>query len=110
MSIARGILLSEHQGPDNATHASETDERRTAECTFPVSSNVVSLIGHARGDVGVGSGADEEDAEVADADVVGPADERETGDCDDGVDDDYGTAGLVLVAKITGGVPALSSV
>lgn len=69
-----------------------------------MSADVVSLVGHGGGDICVCAHADEEDAEVADAHVLDPADEREADDGEAGVEGDDGTAEVVLVAEPAGEV------
>ena len=66
--------------------------------------DVVRLIRHRGRDVRVGAHADQEHTEVADADVLDPADEWEADDGEAGVEEDDGPAKMVLVSEPAGEV------
>lgn len=74
-----------------------------------MSTDVVGLISHTRWDIRICAHADEEDSEVADADGIDPADEWETGDGDNGVDDDDWASSVVLIAEVASEVPDIVS-
>src|SRR5688572_33400767 len=57
-----GVLGAEDKTARNTTDTTESNKSGTAERTLPLSANVVGLEGHDSGDVGVGTGCDEEDA------------------------------------------------
>lgn len=72
-SIIRRILRPEYKRARDATDAPKAHQRSGAESTFPLAPDVVGLVGHCGGDLGVGCAGDEEDAEVAHAVAFGEA-------------------------------------
>lgn len=92
------VLLAEHETTRDAAHAAETHEGGAAEGALPLTTDVVGLERHGRGDVAVGAGSDEEDAKVADVGVGRPAHDGEADEAENHVEDDDGTADVVLVA------------
>ena len=68
--IERSVLAAEDKTSSDTTDASEADKCGGAEGALPLSADVVGLVRHGGGDVGVCSGGGEEDTEVPDA-VVG---------------------------------------
>ena len=76
--VRRLVLLTEDGAADDTADATEADERGRAESTLPLSSDVVRLPGENAGDVGVGGGGGNEDAEVASADILHVSEESDT--------------------------------
>lgn len=72
------VLLAEYRAADDAADTTGADEGGRAQGALPLAADIVGLPGQDAGDVGVAGGGREEDAEVADTDVVGEAEEWET--------------------------------
>jgi len=96
-------ILPENQAPCNTTHAAEADEGSAREGTLPLAADVIGLVRHDSGDVGVGAGRDEEDAKVADGRVLVPADDGQADEAKEVVEDDDGPADAIAVAEPAGG-------
>ena len=71
--VVGGVLRPEHQRAGDAADAAEADEGGGAEGAFPLAADVVGLVGHGGGDLGVDGAGEEEDAEVADCAAFGEA-------------------------------------
>ena len=91
-------MTAEDQGSGNTSDAAETDEAGGAEGSFPLTTDVVGLVGHDGRDVCVDPGCDEEDTEVAHRVLLGETHERETDEGQDTVEDDDGASDVVFVA------------
>lgn len=102
--ISRRILGPERQTADDAADATESHERRTGERSGPLAADIVGLVGHDGGDVGVGACRGEEDAKVADGVARGEAQEGQADQTQNGVDNDEDASHAVLVADPGGGV------
>ena len=102
-NIPRRILGPIDRPPTNPTHASKPHKQRTRQRTLPLSANIIRLIRQGNGDIGVATGGDEEDAEVADAAGVGEGHDGEADETDEGVGDEDGAADVVSVAEVGGG-------
>lgn len=101
--ISQHILGLERQTADDAANATESYERRARERLGPLAADIVGLVRHDGGDVGVGAGRGEEDAKVADGAVGMEAQDREANQTQNGVDDDEDALHAVLVADPGGG-------
>lgn len=82
------ILGAEDSATDYATNTTSTDEGSRAESALPLATDVVGLPCEDSGDVRVGCSSCEEDTGVADSDVAGETDHRETDKCHDTVGND----------------------
>lgn len=91
------ILLPEDSAAHDATDAAGADQGRRSKSALPLAADVVGLVGEDARHVGVGGRRGEEDAEVTDSDVCAEAEQSQTDDAEEGVEDDEGTAEVVLV-------------
>lgn len=98
----RLVLLPEDQAAGNAPDAAEADEGGGAEGALPLAADVVGLEAHHGGDVRVGAGGDEENAEVAHRGGGVPAHDGQADEGEHHVHDDAGPAEVVLVAEPAG--------
>ena len=80
----RAILLSKHSRASYPTQPAESNQRRRREGSLPLATDVVSLVGHDRGNTAVRSGTDKEDAKVAYARWRGPSQYRKTNETEAG--------------------------
>lgn len=92
------VLLAEHQTSRNTAKTTKADESSAAEGSLPLAADVVGLEGHDSWDVAVGTGGDEEDAEVADVGISSPAHDGESDEAEEHVEEDHGTSDVILVA------------
>lgn len=76
--VGRLVLLAEHGAADDSTDTAEADEGGGAQGALPLAADVVCLPGQDAGDISVAGGGGQEDAKVADADVLDVAEETET--------------------------------
>jgi hypothetical protein len=97
-------LLPEDETTSNTTNTTHTNERRGAESAFPLSTDVVRLVGHGGGDVAVCASRGEEDAKVAHGGVLVEAHERQADEAQQHVEQNDGAAHVVLVTEVAGGV------
>ena len=97
------VLLSEHQTARNTTNTTESNQRSAAERTLPLTTEIIGLEGHGSGNVRVGASSDEENTKVAHGRARGPTHDRQTNQAQDHVEDDDGTANVVLVAYVASG-------
>lgn len=88
--------LPEYQASSNAADATKSNKSRTAERTLPLASDVVALVRHALGNVGVCACASEEDTKVSNAEAVDPAHHGEPDDAKDCIEDEEGSPDMVL--------------
>lgn len=100
-SIPRAILGSEHSASNNSSKTSKAYKCGGAESALPLTADVVSLVGHADGDIGIRSCRGEEDTEIADLGGMVEADEGEADDGEHSVEDECWAAHLVFVAPPT---------
>jgi hypothetical protein len=82
------VHLPEHRGSDNTSNTTESNKRGRAKRALPLPTDVVGLIRHDSGDVGIGTDSGKEDAEVARAVVGAEPKDREADEAEAGVDDD----------------------
>lgn len=97
-NIFWAILRPEDQTSRNAANASKTNQGSAAEGTFPLSTDIVGLIGHASRDVCIGTSHDKEDAKVSNSVVAVEAHYRETNKGHDRVEDQDWRPSVILVA------------
>lgn len=97
-TIVRRIDFAEDERTDDATDTARADEGRGDQSAFPLASDIVRLVGHDAGDVGVAGGGGEKDAKVSDGVTLGESEERKTDEAEDGVEDDERTTDAVFVA------------
>jgi hypothetical protein len=93
--------IPEDQSSSNTSNTTHTNQRRRAECTLPLSTDVVGLVRHDRGHVAIRSRSCEEDSEVPDARALVETHDRNTNDTQDHVEDDDGPSNVVLVTGPT---------
>lgn len=85
--VSRGILRPEDRPSADPTNAPKGYKHGAAQCAFPLAADVVGLVCQRGGDVGVRTGGDEEDAEVASAAGGGESHDGEADEGDEGVGD-----------------------
>lgn len=91
------VLLAEHQTTRNTAKTTKADKSGAAESSLPLAADVVGLEGHDSWDVAVGTGGDEEDAEVADVGIRSPAHDGESDEAEKHVEEDHGASDVILV-------------
>ena len=96
---SRSVLGAEDETASDTANTTEANERGAAESTLPLTADIVCLEGHDGGDVCVGAGSDEENAEVANGSILGPAHDGETDEAGDHIEEDDGTTNMVLVTQ-----------
>ena len=72
------VLRAENSGTDNAANTDSTDQSSRAESSLPLATDVVRLPCENTRHVGVAGDGCEEDAEIADAVVLGEPEKRKT--------------------------------
>ena len=97
-NIFRCVLATEDKAASNAANTTQTSESSRAESSLPLSTDVVCLVGHGGRDISVDACSADEDAEVLDAGIGGEAHDWQTDEGNEGVEDEDGGAGSVLVA------------
>ncbi|KAB8343155.1 hypothetical protein FH972_022745 [Carpinus fangiana] len=104
--ISGTILLAEHGATDYAADAAEADHSGAAEGALPVAADVVGLVSHNDGDVGVAAGSREKDAKVAHRGCVCKTHDGQTNDAQHAVPyyDRSANATLALSETETHGV------
>lgn len=98
--VSRGILRPKDCTSTDPTNAPESHKHRTAQCALPLAADVVGLVCQRRGDVGIRTGGDEEDAEIASAAGGGESHDGEADEGDEGVGDEDGATDVEFVADI----------
>ena len=71
------VLVSKDGAANDSTDATSADKSSGAESTLPLSTDVIRLVCENAGDIGVAGNHGKEDAEIADAVILGEAEERE---------------------------------
>ena len=100
--ITRRILAPKNQTPRNAANATKPHQTRRAKRPLPLAPDIVGLVRHGGGNVGIRARGDEEDAEIAGAGVGGEAHDGQADEGDEGVEHDDGAAHVVLVGQVGG--------
>lgn len=81
------------------TNSTKSDKTGTAECTLPLSSNIVRLEGHDHDNIRLHGCAEEKHAKISHSARRRPAHEGESDDGHDGIEQDLRPANAVLVAE-----------
>jgi hypothetical protein len=97
--IVGGILGPEDETASDTTDTAEASQGRGAESTLPLAADVVGLVCHEGGDVGVGTSNAEEHAEVSNRRVGVEAHNGEADHANKAVDVDDGGPHLVAVTE-----------
>lgn len=92
------IDLPEHRGTNDTSDTAESNKRSRAQRTLPLPTDVVGLVSHDSGDVGVRAYSREEDTKVSRAVVGAEAEDGKANEAEAGVDDD----GAAAVAELIG--------
>ena len=93
------IDLPEHGGADDTSNTTESNEGSRAQSALPLPADVVGLVGHDSGDIGICADSRKEDAKVAGAVVGAEAEDGEAGEAQAGVDDDGAAAVAEFIGK-----------
>lgn len=97
--IPRRVLRTEHQTTGNTAQTTKSDQSRTRERSRPLSTDVIRLVCHARGDIRIGSCYREEHARVPGGVALGETHHGQADDAEQGVEDEDRCADTELVAE-----------
>lgn len=97
--VFRGVLLPEHQRAHDASHADTHDQHRHRRQLLAVGPDVVGRVRHGCRRVGLGAHAREANAEVAQAERLGEAEQRDPHDAEERVEHDVGAAQALPVGR-----------
>ncbi len=98
MRYIRGIKLPKDETSSDAADSAETDHGGAAESALPLAADVVGLVGHHGGHIGIGSCGHEEHTEVPHGRGGVPAHDGQADDAEQGVEGDDGSANVVFVS------------
>ena len=98
------VLRAEDETASDASDTAKTCQRRAAESSFPLSTNVVGLVGHRSRDIRIGARSGEENTEISDGTVLREAQNWEANQSDGAVEDNHGCSHPILVAEPGGAV------
>ena len=91
---------SEHQGANDTANASRSHDGCRAECTLPLTQDVVGLVGQGEGDVGEGRADNEEGTKVPDAARFGESEDTDAENFEAAVEEEEWSSQIPLVREV----------
>lgn len=91
------ILGSENERTRYASKTSTSNQGGGAKGSCPLSTDIVRLVGHCAGDIGIDASSDEERAKISHSGGLRPGHDDETDDANHRVHDDQGPADSVFI-------------
>ena len=98
VNILRSILRSEDEASRNASDASKTSKCSAAECSFPLSSDVVRLVCHSGRYICVGSSCCDKDPKVSRGSICGEAQHGKADESNQAIEPENWRSHTVLIA------------